>query len=791
MNRRDLIFRVFVSSTFSDLIAERNALQEKTFPQLREYCHQRGARFQAIDLRWGVSQEAALDQQTMNICQRELERCQTLSPRPNFIVLLGDRYGWHPLPAQIAAQEFEEILSRIPRPDKPLLVSDGEVPPWRDGQPNQRIGWYRKDLNAAPAEYALQPRTIDLPQGASDEDGKRIRKEEDADWSELESQMRGLILVAIGQLGWAPDDPRRVKYEASATHQEILAGAVEAEDPQSHVFCYFRKIDALPADDSAAEYRDIKDGAANTKAEGRLTALKERLTGLLPDEHVYPYDAEWRDGQVEADLDALCERVREDLQRIIDSELEAFQQASELEREQRSHREFAEERVPHFTGREDILGRIGRYVEGDEAHPLAVYGRSGSGKTAVLAKAALDLEAAGNVTVVTRFIGATPASSELRTLLSGLCSEFGAAYGHDDEIKTDMNELVQDFRKRLEWAGEDQPLAVFVDALEQLDPGGGPRSMYWLPRELPPHVKFVVSVLAEEGEAGDCYDAASRTFPAEALVELGPLSAEHGDALLDAWLADANRTLQPPQRDEVVGRFAGCPYPLYLKVAFEEARLWKSWEAPPSLSGDVTGILDDLLDRLEHPEEHGAVLVARSLGYLGAARQGLTEDEMLDVLSADADVMRDFRERSPESPKVKRLPVIVWSRLYGDLERNMARRRADGTVVLSFYHRQVREAVQRRYLTNDDKLRAHVHLAGYFDKKDYWLESLEAQQERAKRLPPTPRPANIRKVDELPWQLLEVAKVAGGEDPNSEHWNAVADLLTHWEFLEAKAEAQA
>ena len=98
MQRRDLIFRVFVSSTFSDLVEERNALQESVFPELRQYCQQRGARFQAIDLRWGVSQEAALDQQTMNICRQELERCQELSPKPNFIVLLGNRYGWRPLP---------------------------------------------------------------------------------------------------------------------------------------------------------------------------------------------------------------------------------------------------------------------------------------------------------------------------------------------------------------------------------------------------------------------------------------------------------------------------------------------------------------------------------------------------------------------------------------------------------------------------------------------------------------------------------------------------------------------
>ncbi len=69
--------------------AERDALQRAVFPTLRKLCEKNGARFQAIDLRWGVRDEAALDQQT--------------GIKPNFIVLLGERYGWRPLPARIEA----------------------------------------------------------------------------------------------------------------------------------------------------------------------------------------------------------------------------------------------------------------------------------------------------------------------------------------------------------------------------------------------------------------------------------------------------------------------------------------------------------------------------------------------------------------------------------------------------------------------------------------------------------------------------------------------------------------
>jgi hypothetical protein len=810
-----LIFRVFVSSTFGDLIAERNALQENTFPKLRRYCQERGARFQAIDLRWGVSQEAALDQQTMRICLEELRRCQTLSPQPNFIMLLGNRYGWRPLLAQIEAGEFEELLSEVPVTDRALLTTGGPVAAWRDGQPAARVGWYRKDLNAVPAVYLLQQRTIEYPQNASDDERKRIRKEELRDWQGspgqigLEGRIRLLFLTAIRQLNWAADDFRRFNYEASATHHEVRAGVGEAQNPQDHVFCYSREIDGLPADETAATYRDIRDGVVDADAEGRLRALKTDLERILPQEHVHKYCAHWRTGQPEYDRCDLCDDVERDLKAIIDQELASFKRRPASEHERDAHREFAEERCRHFVGRQDVLQRIKDYLGDPKAdRPLVIHGISGCGKTALMAKAALDLSESAvgesQLAIVSRFIGATPGSSDLRTLLGNLCRELGVT-----EIPQDMNELVRAFRGQLsteqsgggqEEAKQPPPdqrrIVLFLDALDQLNPTDNARMLYWMPRELKPSVKLVVSVLKGEQHGDDRtqredpYDLARRIWP-ESLVEIGPLDDASASGLLQAWLQEARRTLQPHQTSEVLGKFAGCPLPLYLKLASEEARRWKSWEGVPEpLSDTVERILEQLLTRLERPENHGQTLVARSLGYLATGKNGLTEDELLDVLSADKGVVQDFARRSPESPPVDRLPVVVWSRLFADISRYMTHRRADGTVVMDFYHRQVGEAVRKRYLVSDEvRAETHQHLAEYFAGLEYWAESLEAQRARARRLPPTPRPANVRKVVELPYHRLEVAKLAGKDDPKSPYWDAVADLLTDWQFLEAKAEA--
>ncbi len=85
-NRHLPIIRVFVSSTFSDLVAERNALAKDVWPVLERYCQQRGFTFQAIDLRWGVPAEAGLDHRTMRICFEELRRSPSLLTTSNGVV---------------------------------------------------------------------------------------------------------------------------------------------------------------------------------------------------------------------------------------------------------------------------------------------------------------------------------------------------------------------------------------------------------------------------------------------------------------------------------------------------------------------------------------------------------------------------------------------------------------------------------------------------------------------------------------------------------------------------------
>ncbi len=83
--------RVFISSTFLDMHGERDHLVKFVFPQLRRLCDERGVTWGEVDLRWGVTDEAAAEGKVLPICLEEINRC-----RPYFIGLLGERYGWVP-----------------------------------------------------------------------------------------------------------------------------------------------------------------------------------------------------------------------------------------------------------------------------------------------------------------------------------------------------------------------------------------------------------------------------------------------------------------------------------------------------------------------------------------------------------------------------------------------------------------------------------------------------------------------------------------------------------------------
>lgn len=720
-------FRVFVSSTFLDLKSERDALQRLTYPRLVDLCARHGAAFQAIDLRWGISEEASLDQRTMDVCLSEVQRSRAVSPRPNFIILLGERYGWLPPPPHIPDAHFQAMLRWL-TPDQRELLRD----------------WYTRDSNAVPPSWDLRPR--------------RGNFAEPAVWSQVEQQLHLTVRAGATRAGLT-----QLAYTASAVEQEIFAGALDVADADEHVFAFIRSIDGLPEGAAAAGFADT-DPWSREAAE----QLRARLRRRLPD-HIYEYRTRWADDAPSQEyLPRLADDVYQALEQVILHEIETMRDAGPLEHEIEAHQRFGREiltlpdsgRVasagrreqPTFIGRDEAIERITAYLAGDDAQPLGVFAEGGSGKSTLLARVAEAAQARWpDATVISRFIGASPDSVDGRLLLHGLCLQLAQLLGQEDAaVPEDYVSLIATFRTQLAVAGSRAPTLVFLDALDQLSDEHFARNLGWLPRQLPAQVRLVVST-----RPGECLERLqAMDIP---LLELGSMTLREGDALLGSWLVGAGRTLQHTQRRQIMEGFAACSRPLYLRLAFERACGWSSDEQVGPLARDIPNMVRDLFAELSRPENHGGTLVHHAVGLLAASRFGLGEDELADVLSTDPVVMAEFRARArPEwFDSVDRLPVVVWSRLRLGLQPYLCERHFDGATLLGFYHRELQEVAEHDHLAGREARRRHTTLAAAFRRR-----------------------ADTRGMRELPYHLIR-----------AQRWGEVRRTLTDPGFLERKAAA--
>lgn len=102
--------RIFISSTFQDMHAERDYLIKKIFPEIIYEAAKRFVTVVPLDLRWGITDEEARSGKVIDICLSEID-----NSRPYFIGIIGDRYGWCPKPEEINLSAVEKRFPGIKR----------------------------------------------------------------------------------------------------------------------------------------------------------------------------------------------------------------------------------------------------------------------------------------------------------------------------------------------------------------------------------------------------------------------------------------------------------------------------------------------------------------------------------------------------------------------------------------------------------------------------------------------------------------------------------------------------
>lgn len=557
--------RVFLSSPFRDMDAERSHLLKTVFPRIRAACHKRQVGFTEIDLRWGVTEEESRNGTTVEICLKEIERCRDFPPF--FIGFLGERYGWVPHEEELAAY-------------------------WEQ----------HTDSSFAPAIQSAVRRGISV--------------------TELEME-----LAVLGNR----DTP----------------GAMTPEDAKDRVLFLLRDPQLTDTLFAAAQTTGVGAEEYRDGADDKMDKLKERIrSSRLPTVDGY------------ASLEAFGNHVEHHLLTALDRHFPADDLPTAEQAADNAHNTFRFQRLQNMLPRSDIRTRVvDALLERDHNPPLGpvvLGGASGAGKSALMADLARHItehpmQGHLYLEVIDHYVGADGRLS-LSEWVERILNQLNRM---DPGIQGVLGPIPQDVAKRGEalstWlaysarrkeealqaeksVGMRVRYVLFIDAIDQLSDGGTDLEV----------LKLVGSdgilLLSIANSAGTQVERESWQR-----IELPPLAGPLRAQMIRETLARFGKRLP----DDDAMKLTNAPQagsPLFLGLALEALRLTaqhatlssivaKVLEAPDAQTLFLRWfLLDSDYSRSEQPD-----LAVRFMALIGAARHGLTEEQLGQLLALPSD----------------------------------------------------------------------------------------------------------------------------------------------------------
>ena len=480
------------------------------------------------------------------------------------------------------------------------------------------------------------------------------------------------------ELGWV----KQHVGGKSVTELEILHGVLNNPVMAERAFFYYRQDGYEKANWSEinAAYPFLKESDFSNLTEEdqfKQRDLKENIrnAGLthVPREYVMPSE--------------MAYMVLEDLWAEIDRAFPESEIPDELDRQRMEHESFAQSRIKGYVPREGLFESLDDVLTMESPAVKVVTGKSGGGKSALLAAWMKQASERLPDRTFFHFIGGTPESSTARSIVIRLMETIRAWGAVRERIPDDFGEAVQLLPAWLEKAAEGQGRGVLLvlDALDQLG-SAHDQSLWWLSSDLPEGVRVVLSTLSGKSEnslkeRGWLEDRNE--------LEIQPLDEGERRDIIGSYLQRFTKKLEA-QHVETLASAEQTSNALFLKVVLDELRLRGRYEELGNMmhrmleAKNPVELFKQVLKNLEEFDKERPYLVRESLGYLAAARRGLTESELLQLLSPS------------ENPANDPLPRSFWSPLYLALDESLVSR--DGR--LGFFHDFLRKAVVESYLSD-------------------------------------------------------------------------------------------
>jgi len=665
-------FRLFISSTFNDFIFERNILNDEIFPVIDEFCQDKGYNFQIIDLRWGVNNESALNQNTLAICLDEVKRCRTLSPKPNFLILAGERYGWIPLPAKITAKDFRELISSAQGSDKTLISE-----------------WYFLDENEFGVEYYLKSRS-----------GEYI---DDTKWQTLEKELyEALLRCVLSKTHISTEYLNRLT--SSATEQEILEGLLDSNGVADNTIAIFRS-NYHTQDTDQSKITKLKnriiDKMKSDGCEANIIHLDWEGVLVCKEQcEEWVASPTYQKAFKEAIITALKKNIEQEIRRL---EKEAKEKQDET-------LDQIQEAASALFERKAEIKCLTEYLESNSDKPLFLLGESGCGKTTLLT----ELIKNTRDPVFYAFYGWNEESYTLLSSLDFIIQRIKKQFGIAKNLNINETNISETFYQAIYSIPKDNKAIIVIDGLDTFHDIGGIKETVF-PSVLPSNVKIIVS--SASFEIIERFTDANRYY-----YKLGRLNTEESKQCFSALMEKRNRCISSKNQEDLVNRVIGAgATPLQLKLMVEECTGWHSQDKIVDLPTSVEAIAQKHISNMYTKFGHNKELVLYALALVAASPYGITEEELQSLLLRFDSVKAYFIEEDRYNYQTSKLPFVVWSRLFYDLKGCLTLVRSNGHIVVKFEHQVFNRVVFQYYKNYYDK--ATKELINYYEIQSNYLNA--------------------------------------------------------------------